>query len=120
MGKGVGQRRKTEKVADRKKTVWVGVGPWSQKWCPFFKKEKNFFWSLEQGLWTQVLGACSPPPVVTIAMGLGRAHVILVAAGPSLALSLVPRASLAFPLAVELPCLCTPTFSQLRHWKPSI
>jgi hypothetical protein len=41
------------------------------------------------------------------------------AAKPSPAFFLVPQASLAFPLVVELPCLYAPSFSQLRHWEHS-
>jgi hypothetical protein len=33
----VSQRRKTEKVTDRKKVVWPGAGPWSPEvaLCPY-------------------------------------------------------------------------------------
>jgi hypothetical protein len=34
VGKGVGHRRKTEKVADRKKVVWPGTGTWLPEVAP--------------------------------------------------------------------------------------
>jgi hypothetical protein len=47
VGKRVGQRRKTEKVADRKKVVWAGTGPWSPEVAPNFLIKT--FWVLVPG-----------------------------------------------------------------------
>jgi hypothetical protein len=35
VGKGVSERQKTENVADRKKVVCPGTGPWSPEVVPF-------------------------------------------------------------------------------------
>jgi hypothetical protein len=40
----VGKRRKTEKVVDRKKMIWPGMGHWSLEVAPFF-----FFGSQSKG-----------------------------------------------------------------------
>jgi hypothetical protein len=91
-----------------------------QRWCPCF-----FFF----GPWS---GGCGPRSWGHVApscchhchgagkpckMWLERARVVPVGC-LAITLSPVPQASLAFPPAVELPCLCTPSFSQLRHWEP--
>jgi hypothetical protein len=50
------QRRETQRVADWRKAVWLGMGSWSPEGRPTLHP----FFVSEQGLWTQVLGACSP------------------------------------------------------------
>jgi hypothetical protein len=93
------QRRKREKVADRKKAVWPGVKPRSP--APTF-----FFVSRAEAV-TQVLGACSHFLLPLLPWVLHKAQWVehtwsWWAAGPLPTLSPVPPASLAFPLAVEL------------------
>jgi hypothetical protein len=118
----VGQRRKTEKAVYRNK-VWSGMGPWSPEVATFLKKKVFFFGPQSGGCgpmsWGHVAPSCchhchGAGNPQGMAMGNIRGS------GCQVIVYLVPgaQASLAFPLAVELPCLCAPSFSQLRHWEP--
>jgi hypothetical protein len=68
MGKGVVQRRKTEKVANRKNAVWPGAESWAPEVVPLFKKKTLFRWGgvPRVGAVSPGLGACSPflPPLM--------------------------------------------------------
>jgi hypothetical protein len=113
--KGVGQRRKTGR-RQFGKAQEVG----HQRWCHFKKKKIGRVYP-EQRLWNEVLGHadlsshhhCHGARELCKEL-LERARMVLVGCLLSPNLSTVPQASLAFPLAVELLCLCTPSFSQLR------
>jgi hypothetical protein len=60
----VGQRRETEKVADRQKTVLVGMSPCSPEKVPIPLSVA--------GAENPSLGGSQPPPVAIIAIGLGN------------------------------------------------
>jgi hypothetical protein len=66
---------------------------------------KKFFWSLEQGLWIQLLGSCSPCLSPPLPWGWGEHAWSQFDAGPSPTLSPVPQASLSSRLVVDC-CAC--------------
>jgi hypothetical protein len=116
-----GGRQRRLQIDRRWFAVWPGTGPWSPENGALFKKKKNwFFGSLSGGCGPRCWRHVAPASFHHCCYWAGESmRWFLWATGLSPALFPVPQASLAFSLAVELPCFCAPSFSQLRHWKPS-